>query len=128
MRHLKKGRKLNRSVSHRKALFRNMATSLFRHERIETTDAKAKELRGYAEKLITLAKTDDVHSRRLAFQKIRDKEVLSKLFDDIAPRYKGRPGGYTRVTKIRVRRGDNATMSLIELVGSEPAAASSDED
>ena len=79
MRHLKKGRKLNRSVSHRKALFRNMATSLFRHERIETTDAKAKELRGYAEKLITLAKTDDVHSRRLAFQKIRDKEVLSKL-------------------------------------------------
>jgi large subunit ribosomal protein L17 len=128
MRHLKKGRKLNRSASHRKALFRNMATSLFRHERIETTDAKAKELRGYAEKLITLAKTDDVHSRRLAFQKIRDKEVLSKLFDDIAPRYKGRPGGYTRVTKIRVRRGDNATMSLIELVGSEAAATSSDED
>lgn len=129
MRHLKKGRKLNRSVSHRKALFRNMATSLFRHERIETTDAKAKELRGYAEKLITLAKRDDVHSRRLAFQKIRDTDVLRKLFDDIAPRFRGRPGGYTRVTKVRVRRGDNATMSLIELVGSEPsAAAASDED
>ncbi|MCP4503448.1 MAG: 50S ribosomal protein L17 [Deltaproteobacteria bacterium] len=129
MRHLKKGRKLNRSVSHRKALFRNMATSLFRHERIETTDAKAKELRGYAEKLITLAKRDDVHSRRLAFQKIRDTDVLKKLFDDIAPRFKGRPGGYTRVTKVRVRRGDNATMSLIELVGSEPSAsAAGDED
>jgi len=130
MRHLKKGRKLNRSTAHRKALLRNLATSLFRYEKIETTDAKAKELRGYAERLVTLAKRGDVHSRRLVFQKIRDRDVLKKLFDDIAPRFNGRPGGYTRVTKVRYRRGDNAKVSVIELINDETAAAAdgADED
>lgn len=121
MRHLKKGRKLNRTSTHRQAMFRNMATSLFKHERIETTHPKAMELRGYAERLITLAKRGDIHARRQAFRKIRDEEVLHKLFSDIAERYKARPGGYTRVTRVRVRRGDNAEMSLIELVGGEKA-------
>lgn len=123
MRHKKSGRKLNRTSSHRKSLFRNMATSLFRHERIETTDTKAKELRGYAEKLITLAKKGDQHSRRQAHARIADKEVLTKLFDELGPRFADRPGGYTRVTKTRIRRGDNTVMSVIELVGSEEPAA-----
>jgi large subunit ribosomal protein L17 len=96
-----------------------MATSLFRHERIETTDVKAKELRGYAERLITLAKRGDLHARRMAFRDIRDNEVLAKLFDDIGVRFKGRPGGYTRVTKVRIRKGDNTAMSVIELIGQE---------
>lgn len=116
MRHRKKGRQLSRTRSHRKATLRNMATSLFRHERIETTTAKAKELRPYAERLITLARRGDVHSRRLAATKIQDREVLGKLFDDIAPRYMERPGGYTRVLKLGNRKGDAAEMSLIELV------------
>ena len=116
MRHRKKGRQLSRTRSHRKATLRNMATSLFRHERIETTTAKAKELRPYAERLITLARRGDVHSRRLAATKIHDREVLGKLFDDIAPRYMERPGGYTRVLKLGNRKGDAAEMSLIELV------------
>ncbi|MDX1493009.1 MAG: 50S ribosomal protein L17 [Longimicrobiales bacterium] len=116
MRHRKKGRKLSRTASHKKATMRNMATSLFRHERIETTTAKAKELRPYAERLITLARRGDVHSRRLAASKIQDREVLGKLFDDIAPRYAERPGGYTRVLKLGARKGDAAEMSLIELV------------
>jgi large subunit ribosomal protein L17 len=94
-----------------------MATSLFRHERIETTTAKAKELRPYAERLITLARRGDVHSRRLAATKIQDREVLGKLFDEIAPRYTERPGGYTRILKLGNRKGDAAEMSLIELVG-----------
>jgi large subunit ribosomal protein L17 len=119
MRHLNSGRKFSRTSSHRQAMFRNMATSLFRHERIETTDEKAKELRGFAEKLITLAKRGDLHSRRQAHQDIRDQEVLHKLFSDIGPRFKTRPGGYTRITKSRIRRGDNATISILELVGSE---------
>lgn len=123
MRHKKSGRKLNRTSTHRQAMFRNMATSLFRHERIETTDPKAKELRGFAERLITLAKKGDQASRRQAHRKIRDKDILTKLFDEIGPRFADRPGGYTRVTKTRVRRGDNATMSVIELVGSEEPAA-----
>jgi large subunit ribosomal protein L17 len=93
-----------------------MVTSLFRHERIETTTAKAKELRPYAERLITLARRGDLHSRRLARQKIEDREVLGKLFDDIAPRYMERPGGYTRILKLGNRKGDAAEMSLIELV------------
>jgi len=93
-----------------------MVTSLFRHERIETTTAKAKELRPYAERLITLARRGDLHSRRLARRKIQDREVLGKLFDDIAPRYAERPGGYTRILKLGNRRGDAAEMSLIELV------------
>ena len=116
MRHRKKGRSLSRTASHRKATLRNLATSLFRHERIETTEAKAKELRPYAERLITLARTDDVHSRRLAARKIADREVLGKLFDDIAPRFSERPGGYTRILKVGHRKGDAADMALIELV------------
>ena len=95
---------------------RNMATSLFRHERIETTTAKAKELRPYAERLITLARRGDLHSRRLAARKIQDRQVLGKLFEDIAPRFMERPGGYTRILKLGNRKGDAAEMSLIELV------------
>jgi large subunit ribosomal protein L17 len=95
---------------------RNLATSLFRHERIETTTIKAKELRPYAERLITLARRGDIHARRLAGRKIQDRDVLGKLFDDIAPRYAERPGGYTRILKLGTRKGDAAEMSLIELV------------
>lgn len=116
MRHRKKGRQLSRTRSHRKATLRNLATSLFQHGRIETTTAKAKELRPFAERLITLARRGDVHSRRLAATKIQDRQVLGKLFDDIAPRYAERPGGYTRVLKLGNRKGDAAEMSLIELV------------
>lgn len=116
MRHRKKGRQLSRTRTHRAATLRNLATSLFRHERIETTTAKAKELRPYAERLITLARRGDLHSRRLARQKIQDREVLGKLFDDIAPRFAERPGGYTRILKLGNRKGDAAEMSLIELV------------
>jgi large subunit ribosomal protein L17 len=119
MRHLNSGRKLGRTTEHRTALFRNMATSLFRYERIETTDAKAKELRSFAEKLITLAKRGDLHARRQAYQDIRDQEVLAKLFGDIGPRFKARSGGYTRIVKSRIRHGDNAPLSIIELVGNE---------
>ena len=119
MRHLNSGRKLGRTSAHRTALFRNMATSLFRHERIETTDAKAKELRSFAEQLITLAKRGDLHARRQAYADIRDQEVLAKLFGDIGPRFKARAGGYTRIIKSRIRRGDNAPISIIELVGNE---------
>lgn len=116
MRHRKKGRKLSRTASHKKATMRNMATALFRHERIETTAAKAKELRPYAERLITLARRGDMHARRQASSKIQDREVLGKLFDEIAPRYADRPGGYTRILKLGSRKGDAAEMSLIELV------------
>ena len=116
MRHRNKGRQLSRTATHRKATLRNLATALFRHEKIETTTAKAKELRPYAERLITLARRGDVHSRRLAGRKIQDRRVLGKLFDDIAPRYAERPGGYTRILKIGNRKGDAAEMSLIELV------------
>lgn len=116
MRHRKKGRQLSRSPSHRKATLRNMATSLFRHERIETTQAKAKELRPYAEKLITLARNDSVDARRRVGRKIADREVLGKLFDDIGPRFADRPGGYTRVLKLGARKSDSAEMALIELV------------
>ena len=116
MRHRKKGRNLSRSPSHRKATLRNMATSLFRHGRIETTTAKAKELRPYAERLITLARRGDLHSRRLAARKIQDRAVLGRLFDDVAPRFKDRPGGYTRILKLGHRKGDAADMALIELV------------
>ena len=125
MRHLNAGRKFSRTAAHRRAMFCNMATALFRHERIETTDQKAKELRSVAEKLITLAKAGDLHSRRLAHRDIRDQEVLKKLFADIAPRFKARNGGYTRITKSRIRRGDNATLSILELVGSEVAIGAS---
>jgi len=116
MRHRKKGRNLSRSPSHRRAVLRNLATSLFEHERITTTTAKAKELRPYAERLITLAKRGDLHARRLAGRRIADRDVLGKLFDDIGPRYSERPGGYTRILKLGNRKGDAAEMALIELV------------
>ncbi|MCY4572129.1 MAG: 50S ribosomal protein L17 [Gemmatimonadetes bacterium] len=116
MRHRKKGRNLSRSPSHRRALLRNMATSLFRHERIRTTTARAKELRPYAERLVTLARRGDLHARRLAARRIADREILGKLFDDIGPRYADRPGGYTRILKLGSRKGDAADMALIELV------------
>ena len=116
MRHRKKGRKLQLTASHRRAMLRNLATSLFRHERIETTTAKAKELRPYAERLITLARRGDLHARRLVARKIQDREVLGKLFDEISSRYAERPGGYTRILKLGNRKGDAAEISLIELV------------
>lgn len=116
MRHRKKGRNLSRSPSHRRAVLRNMATSLFRHERITTTTARAKELRPYAERLVTLARRGDLHARRQVARRIADREVLGKLFDDIGPRYAERPGGYTRILKLGTRKGDAADMALIELV------------
>ena len=116
MRHRHKGRTLSRTASHKKATMRNMATSLFRHERIETTTAKAKELRPFAERLITLGKRGDLHARRIAGRLIADRQVLGKLFDDIGPRFAERPGGYTRILKLGNRRGDAAEMALIELV------------
>ena len=116
MRHRNKGRKLSRTASHKRATMRNLATSLFRHGRIETTTAKAKELRPYAERLVTLAKRGDLHARRLVATKIQDRMVLGTLFDDIGPRYSERPGGYTRILKLGNRKGDAAEMSLIELV------------
>jgi large subunit ribosomal protein L17 len=116
MRHRKKGRQLSRTASHKEALLRNMATSLFRHGRISTTTAKAKELRPFAERLITLAKRGDLHSRRLAARKIADKEVLGALFESIGPRFAERPGGYTRILKLGHRQGDGAETAFIELV------------
>lgn len=131
MRHLRKGRKLNRTASHRKALLRKLASDLFQHKRIITTEAKAKELRPYAERLITKAKialsretqglladgqTVDVHSRRIVAKDIRNKEILQELFDTIAPAVEDRPGGYCRIVKLDFRRGDNAPKALIELV------------
>lgn len=116
MRHRKKGRLLNRTAEHRKMMLRNMATSLFRHGRIETTEAKAKELRTYAEPIITKAKRGDLHARRLVGRKIHDVDVVRKLFDEIAPKYAERPGGYTRVLKLGHRPGDGADMAIIELV------------
>jgi len=115
MRHLKSGRKLNRNSSHRHAMFRNMVTSLLLHEHLHTTDAKAKELRRFAERMITLGKRGTLHARRQALSFVRSRQVVAKLFDDIAPRFSERPGGYTRITKIGTRRGDAAPISLIEL-------------
>jgi large subunit ribosomal protein L17 len=115
MRHLKSGRKLNRNSPHRHAMFRNMVTSLLLHEHLHTTDAKAKELRRFAERIITLGKRGTLHARRQALSFVRSRQVVAKLFDDIAPRFSERPGGYTRITKIGIRRGDAAPMSLIEL-------------
>ena len=117
MRHRKSGRQLNRNSSHRKAMFQNMANSLFRHEVIKTTLPKAKELRRVAEPLITLAKEDNVAQRRLAFSRMRDKEMVGKLFSELAPRYKDRPGGYLRILKCGFRSGDAAPMAYVELVG-----------
>jgi len=117
MRHLKSGRQLNRNSSHRKAMFRNMANSLFEHEIIKTTVPKAKELRRVAEPLITLAKSDSVAHRRLAFDRLRDKASVGKLFNEIGPRYVERPGGYLRIMKCGYRSGDKAPMAYVELVG-----------
>ena len=116
MRHRKSGRKLNRNSSHRQAMFRNMAASLFEHEAIRTTLPKAKELRCVAEPLITLAGKDTVANRRLAFARLRDKAVVTKLFEELGPRYQERPGGYLRVLKAGFRAGDNAPMAFVELV------------
>ena len=117
MRHQKSGRKLNRNSSHRKAMFRNMANSLFEHEIIKTTVPKAKELRRVAEPRITLAKSDSVAHRRLAFDRLRDKETVGKLFTELGPRYVERPGGYLRIMKCGYRTGDKAPMAYVELIG-----------
>jgi large subunit ribosomal protein L17 len=123
MRHRNSGRQLSRNSSHRKAMFRNMAASLLQHEVIKTTVPKAKELRRVAEPLITLAKTDSVHKRRLAFDRLRDRDVVTKLFNELGPRYKERPGGYLRILKMGFRAGDNAPMALVELVDRPAEAA-----
>ena len=116
MRHRNAGRKLNRTSSHRKAMFSNMAASLFTHELIRTTLPKAKELRRVAEPLITLSKEDSVARRRLAFARLRDRDVVTKLFNELGPRYQARPGGYLRILKCGFRSGDNAPMAYVELV------------
>jgi large subunit ribosomal protein L17 len=116
MRHLKSGRKFSRTSSHREAMFKNMAASLFKHELIRTTLPKAKELRRVAEPLITLAKTDAVANRRLAFARLRDKVAVGKLFVELGPRYRERKGGYLRILKCGMRAGDNAPMAYVELV------------
>jgi large subunit ribosomal protein L17 len=116
MRHRKSGRQLNRNSSHRKAMFRNMTCSLLRHELIKTTLPKAKELRRVAEPIITIGKVDSVAKRRLAFDRLRDKEMVGKLFSEIGPRYKERPGGYVRILKCGYRQGDKAPMAYVELV------------
>jgi len=115
MRHRKSGRKFNRNSSHREAMFRNMAVSLLRHEQVATTLPKAKELRRVAEPLITLAKTATLANRRLAFSRLRDREMVGKLFDDLGVRFKDRPGGYLRILKTGFRRGDSAPMALVQM-------------
>lgn len=128
MRHQKSGRKLNRTSSHREAMFKNMASSLFKHELIRTTLPKAKELRRVAEPLITLAKTDGVANRRLAFSRLRDKQAVGKLFVELGPRYRERPGGYLRILKCGFRPGDNAPMAYVELVDRPTAGEAVDAD
>ena len=120
MRHRHSGRQLNRNSSHRKAMFRNMTSSLVEHELIKTTLPKAKELRRYAEPLITLAKEDSVANRRLAFARLRNRDAVTKLFNELGPRYNERPGGYTRILKCGPRAGDKAPMAYVQLVGNEP--------
>lgn len=119
MRHRKAGRKLSRTGAHRKALLRNLVTSLIEHERIHTTDAKAKELRQVAERLVTLGKRASLHARRQAASFVRTRKAVRKLFEEIAPRYVNRSGGYTRIVKVGRRRGDAAPLSIIEFVGEE---------
>lgn len=116
MRHRNSGRQLSRNSSHRKAMFKNMTCSLLRHEIIKTTLPKAKELRRHAEPFITMAKTDSVHKRRVAFSRLRDRDVVTKLFNELGPRYQERPGGYLRILKSGFRAGDNAPMAYVELV------------
>lgn len=119
MRHLKSGRQLSRNSAHRWALMRNLITALLREEKIQTTDPKAKELRRWVDRVITLGKQGSLHARRQALSIVQDKAVVRKLFDTIGPRFKDRPGGYTRIIKIGIRRGDAAQMAVIELVGAE---------
>ena len=124
MRHKKSGRQLNRNSSHRKAMFKNMAASLFRHESIITTLPKAKELRSFAEPFITLAKEDSVARRRRAYDRLRDREIVGKLFNELGPRFKDRAGGYVRVLKYGFRAGDAAPMAIIQLVDYVPGVES----
>lgn len=131
MRHNKSGKRLGRNTPHRTAMLRNMVTSLFDHEKITTTDARAKELRKVADRMITLGKRGDLNARRQVLSVIRDKKVVAKLFDQIGPRFKDRPGGYTRIIKVGSRLGDNAPQSIIALVeedfsSSPPAATVTD--
>jgi large subunit ribosomal protein L17 len=123
MRHRKTGRYFGRNSSHRKAMFKNMMVSLIRHEFITTTVAKAKELRGYIEPMITLAKIDSVHNRRLAFARLRDRDMVQKLFNELGPHFTKRPGGYTRVLKCGNRKGDCAPMAIVELIDRTSEAA-----
>ena len=123
MRHNKSGRKLGRTAAHRKAMLRNMARSLLIHERIRTTEHKAKELRGVVEQLVTLAQTDSVHARRMAYKVLENHQLVARLFNEIGPRFTGQPGGYTRVVKMSLpRAGDCAAMAIIELTKLEGAA------
>ncbi len=126
MRHRKSGRRLGRNSSHRKAMYRNMAASMLKHETIRTTLPKAKELRRVVEPLITLAKEDSVANRRLAFDRLRDKEVVGKLFKELGPRFKARPGGYLRILKTGPRPGDNAPMAIVMLTDKAPVEAASE--
>jgi large subunit ribosomal protein L17 len=128
MKHRVVGRRLDRTTEHRTAMFRNLVTSLLRHERITTTTPKAKELKRFADKVITLAKRATPHARRLAHRDVRDVEVLNKLFGPIADRFKTRPGGYTRLVRVGRRAGDNAELAVIELVDRTPAAAPEGEE
>jgi large subunit ribosomal protein L17 len=127
MKHRVVGRRLDRTTEHRTAMLRNMATSLFRHERITTTTPKAKELKRFADKMVTLAKKGSPHARRIANRDVRDVEVLNKLFGSLADRFKARPGGYTRIVRVGRRHGDNADMAVIELLDRAPAAAEPEE-
>jgi large subunit ribosomal protein L17 len=128
MRHRNSGRQLSRNASHRHAMLRNMATSLLQHETIRTTVPKAKELRRVVEPLITMAKTDSIGSRRLAYSRLRDEAIVVKLFEDLGPRFKARAGGYTRILKMEPRPGDNADMALMQLVDSAVVATEKKED
>lgn len=128
MRHNVGLRKLGRTSAHRRALLRNLATDLFRHERLRTTLPKARELRPVAERLITLARRDDLHARRQVLRHVSDKDVVKKLFDTLGPRFATRPGGYTRTLKLGRRPGDGADMAIVELIGSEPVFKKQKED
>jgi large subunit ribosomal protein L17 len=127
MKHRVVGRRLDRTTEHRTAMFRNLVTSLFRHERITTTTPKAKEIKRFADKFITLAKQGTPHARRQANRDVRDVEVLNKLFDTLGPRFKTRPGGYTRIVRVGRRAGDAADMAMIELVERTPVAPAGEE-
>ncbi len=128
MRHSNSGRNLSRDSAHRKAMIRNMAVSLLRHEIIRTTLPKAKELRRAAEPLITMARTDTVAKRRLAFARLRDREIVTKLFNELGPRYQERPGGYLRILKCGYRPGDKALMAIVELVDRPDKSGTSEAD